>query len=1255
MKAILLIALLAATFLPIATAQAEEGGWSDPRPFRMTLHLDDPRDLLDGQVVTLESDQLVLIPLDVTSALRHGGTWPFDGAGRPLAWTFAPESLRVVAAGSDTTLAARFLTYSIETSTNPDYKSSTNAAGTLAVLLPAGTHELELYFDIAEHTPAPVALSPQARARLDDLGGLGPWVATLAHVPRTPAGEIPALVILAPDAPTRVKVQRIQPGAPPTLLADALVDTSATLDLPPTEQGYDISIIAERPIHALLRTAASAGGAFFHPSLDGTVAGERFLFNSPGAAHVIGTKAATSVSVTDARTGATISSFTVGRLAARVIEIPSERTLRLSASAPVLLIQQGSLADGVDAFLQVGRAINGQAHGPLVIAARGAGHAATAIEPATVQAFPLADPQAVTTARLGEDGQQAWISQSASPPTSAPWAFSSNTDLSILTGSDGYAPLAGAGGQDFLVAVAASRTLAQPADFPLMARVLAPFAQTSVEIEQRAFNGTQLASGAIEIGARVALTTVPGTDTDLVNEGSILRASASKPVFLSLFRPGAAALAPLPGLPAVMRPSSAELEHSGAILAWTPITSFHTARPGETTRIDLTLANLGRTKQGEGILENAAIEAHAAPTSRCPTQWEVSLPDARVDGLASPGQRVVSAYVLVPDDALAGECMELELTARSSFDPEVRTTARATVRSLSGFQPELRVLRPDGALSTTVAITIEPGVAAVTELRLRNVGGENGTAIIRHARGPGYESTISERIGGPPVERVEVPAGGETRLWLSTRAPTGAEPAWDFVVQATNAADPSARDEVIVSATPRADLSLYVSMVDRRFLIIPGGEAATWIDVANLGSDVELRARIATTLPEGWNASIAPDRFLLRAAGTRADLGARLDARELRVDVRAPSDARVGETFPLTIALEAGGRAVRVPMLALVANDLATVVKVPDQVIAGPREAGAAVVELRSEAPAVMNVTLRSLAGPRGWNVTTSETAFTIAPRETRRITLRYEVGAMAPAGPGAIAFALKMEDDVTPPRLLEVNVTTLTPERPVLNLSATTQRVILAPAERAAIVFHLRNDGNAPAALAVETTGPVALVTELPATLAPGGTLIVSANVGPGTGVVELTIGGRSASVDVVAATRDIRVLNATLRPQGAAWFLDVEVENGGSVGSAPLVLYLRVADAKLAEYTLPALALGGRAKHALVSPAPVPGLTVLIVTSDGLPDGAPEDNEWVLIGAEAVAPDGSAMAAARRAVPGISAPLIVLAALAALGRRRA
>ncbi|MFA5862827.1 MAG: hypothetical protein WDA16_14135, partial [Candidatus Thermoplasmatota archaeon] len=724
---------------------------------------------------------------------------------------------------------------------------------------------------------------------------------------------------------------------------------------------------------------------------------------------------------------------------------------------------------------------------------------------------------------------------------------------------------------------------------------------------------------------------------------------------LSVFRPGAAAIAPLPGLPAVMRASSAELEHSGAILAWTPIGSFHTARPGETTRIDLTLANLGRTKQGEGIIENVAIEARAAPTSRCSRQWEVSLPDARVDGLVSPGQRVVSAYVLVPDDVLAGECMELELIARSSFDPDVRTTARATIRSLSGFQPELRVLRSDGTPSTSMSITIEPGVASMTELRLRNVGGENGTAIIRHARGPGYESSISERADGPPIERIEVPAGGEARFWLSTLAPTGAEPAWDFVIQATSAADPAARDEVIVSITPRADLSLHVSMNDRRFIIVPGREAATSIDVANLGSDVELRARIATTLPQGWNASITPDRLLLRASGTRGDLGARLDARELRVDVRAPSDARVGETLPITIALEAGGRAVRVPLLALVVNDLTIVVKVPDQIIAGPRETGAAVVELRSEAPAIMNVTLRSLGGPRGWNVTTAETVFTIAPRETRRITLRYDVGAMAPAGPGAIAFALKLEDDVTPPRLLEVNVTTFTPERPVLNLSATTQRVVLAPGERAAIVFQLRNDGNAPAALAVETMGPVTLVTELPAALAPGGTLIVSANVGPETGVVELTIGGRSASVDVAAATRDIRVLNATLRPIGTAWFLDVEVENAGSVGSAPLVLYLRVGDAKIAEFTLPALALGGRAKHTLVSPAPVSGLTVTVVTSDDLPDEVPDDNDWVIIEAEAVATDDSTMAAARRAVPGISVPLIALAALTALGRRRA
>lgn len=1244
LAALLLVGPLAGLAGP-AAAQADD--WSDPRPFRLTIELGDAHDPIEGRDVTLVTSQLVLVPVDITAALRAAGTWPTDAAGAPLAWSFAPDTLRVAPRGSDETLPARFLPYSLDAEAL-DYDAASNAAGLLAVELPAGTRALEAYFDVQGR--AATAAAPDAR--LDEVAGLGPWVATLAHVPPTPAGATPSLVVLSDEGTARVRVLRIDAGAPPALLTEAEIHLVRSLPLPPTEQGYDILVTADMPILALLRTSDAAEGAFHHASLDGTASGQSFLLATPGIAQLVGTRSGTSVTVTDAASGAPLGSFTLGRLATRDLDVAADKPLRVRASAPILALQAASAREGVDRFLATARGLAGEASATLAVAPRAAGHAALASAPTTAQAFPLASPQSATSAKLGEPTALAWIARSSPPERSEPWAFSAAAPIAVLTGSDGYSPIGGTEGREFALVVTSSRDADRPAERSLAARLLAPFGATRVDVETTSLGGARLQTGSIDLGPRGALTTIPGADADLATEGTILRASATKPVFLALFRPGAPAVAPLPGLPPLVTPSRVALDHSGAILSWTPLATFQTARPGETTRIELTLANFGRTKTREGVVESASLEASIVKTARCTANWETALPEPRVDGLASPGQRAVELLVVVPETARPGDCAEIELRARSSYDTSVVATARVNLRARSAFEPELRVVAPSGERAQAASFAIEAGQRTLVEMRLRNLGGEAGVAILRHAPAPGYESALLPTPDAGAAERYPLAAGAETSVWLSLRAPTGAEPPWDFVVQATSAADPNARDEVVLRVKPRAELSLRATTDAPRIEIAPGTNSTLSVRVENLGADVDVRARIGTTLPPGWTANVTPERALLRAAGARADLGERLDATNLTLHVRAPSDARVGTTLPLAIAFEGSGSGSRIPLLVVVKNDLRIDAKMPGPILAGPRDEGVATIEIVSRAPGPMDLEVRSITAPKGWNVTVREPVGRLAPGEASTLLLRYAVASRAPAGPGALHLVLELKDPAGAKSLVERNFSTVTRALALVEIVPSATRIIIADGERAPVLFDIRNEGNAPATLDPEVGGPLALATDLPTTLAAGARFSASALVGPDSGAAKLTIGGATATIDVAPARRDVRIVRAEPRMANGARFVDIEIENAGTLASGPLTLRAIANDREVAASELAPLPPGGRARHTIIAPAAAIALRVELVGPDL--DAAAQYTSW-RIPATADDTEESAVVAARRAVP--APAVIALLALACLapfvGRR--
>lgn len=1250
MRGWLLAALLLAPIVPFATADPADPWWDERWRFRLPITIGPQAfDPMTGSTVAIDGIEapLVLVPIDLTAALRTAGSWPFDAAGRPVGWTFSPESVRVVERGTMAPIPARFLAYTFGAS--PPFEASANAAGTLALLVHgriASPRVFYVYFAVDEHASTPAdTLSALAAARIGEVGGLGPFVSTLAHIPPTTASQAPALLLFpAGEGATRATVSRLAPGTGVEEIASPEVAAEGSrVDLPPSERGYDARIVADRPVLAIITATgapnAAPTAAFFHASLDGSAAGHRFVLPAGATYDIIGTAARTEV-----RVGA--STLTVGRLSS--VASQTTETTRVEASAPVLVLQRGSSTSDGDAYLHVARALTGAPAGPLLVAGRAAGHAVVSDASATVQAFPLARPQEIASARVGEPAGRAWVARSPGGGSAEPWAFSaSGATISALLGSDGYAVLGGADAMRFQYAIAATRPAERAPVAPLGGRILAPFQETDVTLDARALNGTLLASASTTLPAAGALGSFPDGSRELAAESTVQSIRASKPVFASVWRAGAPLAAALPGLPPAIQPDVGQLEHFGALLVWSESSSQIAARPGETARATLTLANLGRARTGEPLVESVALDARIVASPRCQASWEATLPQPSLDAFTAPGERGVDVLVTLPPDAAAGECVEIDITATSSVETEARSTTRVMVKARSGFVPELRIVRTDGTLATAVAVTAEPGVATSAGLQVRNLGGESGRVLLAHASGPGYASALRAAWNEGTLRELTLAPDETAFLRLEIVAPTGQEPPWDFYVQATSAADPSAREEVVVSVTPRANVSLVATPDERRLTPILGAHATTRVRVENLGGDVEVRARLATSPPEGWDVRVTPERLLLRAVGTRGDLDARLDAGDLNVTVTAPRGARVGEVVSFALALDAAGSSLRVPMSASAVNDFALGVGRMMLVTASPGVTGATALTLRSqEAAGAMNVTLISLQAPRGWTASLTPRALPLAPNDSAILTLRYEVLPGAPPGEGVLRAVFALTDGISAEREFTIDVPTATLEAASLHLNASPTRLVLADGARGAVVFTLRNDGNIRASGRSVTDGAISLVRDPAFSLAPGEEITFDALVGPDEGTATLRALGAVAAVEVARASRDLRIANATARTLAdGTRVVDVELANVGTTSAPALTLRVRSDAGVVSEQRIGALAAGATARHVLAVP-PEGALHVEAESADAAADATPEDN---------VAEIASVASAARETpAAGAALALVLVFALAFARRRR-
>lgn len=1180
----LILALLLLPALHPGTAEAEA---SDAPRFRIVMTLPEAGvDPMTSAPVDASRGGLVLVPFDPEALVARStgpGAWPLDAAGRPIGWTFAPGSLQVTSQ-TGAPIASTFLPYALAPGAR---------GGTLVLDLAAGAaRDLALAFDSQERGwPA----EPTHAPRLDLVAGPGMGVSTMARVPARSAAN---LVILSPDGGARVVVDKLPRGGTPTRISDVDVPALARVAIPSSAQAFDVRAVASRPVLFALELEGTIAPTYFHASTDLGLAGTRFALTPIGGTTSIDVIAvAGRASVRFIPAAGTPSEHVVAASTSRALVLPPGVS-RLEASHPVIVVARGGPGVDADAFLTQGVSASGGPAADLVFAPRAAYHVAHADAPATIRAFPLASPAQSLSGRAGDPPRAAWISLASPSREPEPWAFTTrDAAVSVLVGETGYATLRGPRGERFEVANVARPAGATPREAP-SGVVLTPFPETAITVESRAIDGTPLGAVTQVVSRPGSLDAAPDGGA-LFADGRITTVRLSKPGFAALATPSPHAAAFLPALPPLLEPAWGPLERQGALLSWAEPLKEASGKPGERVQVRVALENRGLDASGRPAPDDAELELRTVPGT-CEAPWTSALAEAALAGIPSGGHREAIIAVEVPEDAKDGACAEFDLRAVSAVDSRVAANARVIVRARAAFEPHLVLLHAEGE-AKAVSLRVPPGERASVIIALRNEGSASGEARIAFPQGPGYRATLA-LAEGPLADaasfapfHVRVDAGAEVRLLFEVLAEPDADTPWDFLLQAVSVEDPLARDEASVVVAPLREAKLAARAEVRRVWPMPGGNASADIVIENAGSDVEVAVRVEGDLPDGWSVEVLPPRLLLRSPGATDAEGARLDRAVVRVEVRPPSAARVGETMivPLSIVptLDPSG-AISIGLVASVANPYDVRVEAPPRIVAGPGDAGTAKLCLRTDEEA--GVQLRSLTAPRGWRVATQGLPGRLVEGDCAAVSLSYLLDARAPAGDGMLTMAIVLDDGRSPSGERTIQVPTTTTREARFRVEGAPAAIDLARGESISRLVRVTNDGNVVGRLRSEvTTGPglharVAAATDA---LAAGEatevtwTVVADANA---TGDREVTLRFSDVERVILVRLRDDAVAIEEARFEtldDGTTVLRVVLENRGRLASSALRVSVgRGEDAVVID--VPSIAPGARVERVLLAP---------------------------------------------------------------------
>lgn len=846
---------------------------------------------------------------------------------------------------------------------NGRFDASANAVGTVTWVAEGRLDEPRLYFvyfDIEENGEKPEpGFSPSDKGPLNSLYWIRPGTDSYGYAPASSSGD-PLVEVHGLHEDTAVQFRRYSQAGFDPVPVESCEDTNTglcveggekvegleepTFELEPIsemvdagrdmtrlqvespqETGYFFHVKADKPVLVSVRNPPhSCPTQLFYPGEQGLVSRSfEFVPLQGGPSPVCGDyttkviapqdQAKVTWTWLDSGEEARDSPLTISAGGSQELELPDDaagRPVEVEASEPVSVVRAGYRPQrvGTQAPTAYGAPVGEQAIAPMYNELQ-----AVPWEAQTeVTAFDLQNPQEGRFEEPGGPGagSPAHVQMSGNEVNDYGGnVFATSGDggerMSVYQGDAGFNPIAGEDGREFRVpldlrdgdrsdnAVEKDRMILFP-----------PYDRTDVVVTdnrtgEEVFNGTANQHGFLDERNGEDVFPAPGG----------YHVSSSKPLL------GYKVNAVVGGDYATYYPSvtrsplyeDGPATFHGNLIRWDEPLRTPTMAPGQERTFTLSLTNLGREIGGSNLPDDITIEQDVTGNG------SVTLSTQRIRNLDSFESRDVKVVAEIPEDADTGDSLVVDLAATSEGNPEFQafTELKITVKTL--FRVEMS-FRDSDCNPKNCERLVDSGDSTLYAINVNNTGtGDDAYSFSLSDSQAGYEAQVEHQNGSVLATQDEsrdvlpVKRGQEKVVFLNVTAPDDASVAFPYeaVVQAISEND-NKRDQVTALTRLSVNTDFRLEVEDDTHGVVPGENATFRLRAVNEGDDTVLDVTTSDPSLEGWNVSVDPPDFLIRANGTTAPDGTRGDVREILVNVTASDDARVGQVLPLEVTATPG-------------------------------------------------------------------------------------------------------------------------------------------------------------------------------------------------------------------------------------------------------------------------------------------------------------------------------------------------------------
>jgi uncharacterized membrane protein len=525
-----------------------------------------------------------------------------------------------------------------------------------------------------------------------------------------------------------------------------------------------------------------------------------------------------------------------------------------------------------------------------------------------------------------------------------------------------------------------------------------------------------------------------------------------------------------------------EASFHGRLVRWDQPLRQETMAPGQEKRFGLEVSNLGREIGGDDLPDDIVVEQETRGNG------SVQLSTQQVSDLGTFDSRQIQIAVSIPDEAKTGDTFQVNLTAISQGNPEFQaeTELKITVRTL--FRVELSFRDADCNPKSCERL-VEGGSSTLYSVNVNNTGtGDDAYTFSFSESQAGFEGEVLRPDGtvlataDEARETLSVPRGEERLVFFNVSAPEDAVATFPYTtqVQALSESDSSAKDGVTATTVLSVNTDYRLEVLDDVRSINPGENTTFPVRVVNEGDDTVLDVGTSEPSLDGWNVSVDPESFLLRANGTTAPDGTRGDVRVVDATVTASEDARVGQILPLEVQVRsetsqgtAGEETAEVR--AVVANNFTFVTSGLQPRSLKPGETFRYEFTARNAANGPFTATVNATGLPDGWRFEKDEP---VAPQgldvgDTLQVSGDLVLPAGTPAGPYNVTFSLFGEAEDGDRGVTNVTGRIQVARRANLEISAPAPVTPVPPGNVTAVPLNVTNAGNVDLTADLSLTAP--------------------------------------------------------------------------------------------------------------------------------------------------------------------------------------